>query len=163
MSCKHDFMRTGTVSLCRRCFKTDREIDLEVKLEAAESALAESRLKLEVQTESLAEETKRREQAEASCAVMRLRFEKYVRENCKLIRHGVADGLGKPDDVEGKCGGYAQNGDEPHYICQECVAAYDPEDEYNENVIAAGSALLAELQRYREAASSSAPAGEDAP
>jgi len=94
---------------------------------------------------------RRAEQAEASCAAMRLRFEKYVRENCKLIRHSVADGLGKPDDVEGKCGGYAQNGDEPHYICQECVAAYDPEDEYNENVIAAGSALLAELQRYREA------------
>jgi len=107
-----------------------------------------------------------KDKAEAQCAAMRLRFEKYVRENCKLIRHNVADGIGKPDNVEGKCGGYAQNGDEPHYICQECVAAYDSEAEYNEKIIDAGSALLAELQRYRDAASSSAQrgtAGEDAP
>ena len=91
-----------------------------------------------------------KERAEASCAAMRLRFEKYVRENCKLIRHCVADGLEKPDDVEGKCGGYCQNFDEPHQICQECVAAYDPEAEHNEEFADAGTAILADNKRMRE-------------
>ncbi len=91
------------------------------------------------------------EQAEAQCAAMRLRFEKYVRGNCKLIRHSVADGLDKPDEVEGKCGGYCQNFDEPHQICQECIAAYDPEAEYNDEVTDAGTAILADNKRMREA------------
>lgn len=91
------------------------------------------------------------EQAEAQCAAMRIRFEKYVRDNCKLIRHSVADGFGYPDDVEGKCGGYCQNYDEPHYVCQECVAAYDPENDYNEGIIDAASALLARMERMRKA------------
>lgn len=144
--------------VCWNCGKTKDEIDLEQQLAAANARIAElekSNKKWSIVVDDLKQlsETDKQcaEQAEAQAAAMRLRFEKYVRDNCKLIRHSVADGLGKPDDVEGKCGGYAQNGDEPHYICQECVAAYDPEDEYNENVIAAGSALLAELQRYREA------------
>ena len=101
--------------------------------------------------EVLNNEQNRAEQAEAQAAAMRLQFEKYVRENCKLIRHSVADGLDKPDDVDGKCGGYCQNFDEPHQICQECIAAYDPEAEYNDEVADAGTAILAENKRMREA------------
>lgn len=56
-------------------------------------------------------------------------YEAYVRNNCQLIRHSVVDGLGYPEEVNGKCGGYAQNYDEPHETCQKCVAVYDPETE----------------------------------
>ena len=111
------------------------------------------RAKATIDTHSeLAEHYKKQaEQTEAQAAAMRLQFEKYVRENCKLIRHSVADGLDKPDDVDGKCGGYCQNFDEPHQICQECIAAYDPEAEYNDEVADAGTAILAENKRMREA------------
>ncbi len=60
---------------------------------------------------------------------MRRQYEAYVKNNCKLIRHSVVDGIGNPEDIEGKCGGYAQNYDEPHETCQNCIAAYDPETE----------------------------------
>lgn len=69
------------------------------------------------------------ERLQADCAAIQLRFEKYVRENCKLIRLAVADGIGEPKEVEGKCGGYAQYGEEPHEKCQECIAAYNPDEE----------------------------------
>ena len=70
-----------------------------------------------------------RNQSQGAMARMRGDYEAYVRNNCQLIRHSVADGLGYPKEVEDKCGGYAQNYDEPHKTCQNCIAAYDPETE----------------------------------
>lgn len=89
------------------------------------------------------------EQTEAQAAAMRIRFEQYVRDNCKLIRHSVADGIGYPDDVDGKCGGYCQNYDEPHETCQTCVAYAYPDESDEEPD--AGSALLARMERMRTA------------
>lgn len=121
-----------------------RVAELEQDLTAQDMLIQEAKNGAEAMTAKF-------EQAEAQCAAMRLRFEKYVRGNCKLIRHSVADGLDKPDEVEGECGGYCQNFDEPHQICQECIAAYDPEAEYNDEVTDAGTAILADNKRMREA------------
>ena len=172
MSCKHEFIREEwIVEVCKKCDKLRAQTVFEDDLAAANARIAELEADLNeshvdehgtVWTRPTAEayclickaydawKTKA-EQAEAQCAAMRLRFEKYVRENCKLIRHSVADGLDKPDEVEGKCGGYCQNFDEPHQICQECIAAYDPDAEYNDEVTDAGTAILTENKRMREA------------
>lgn len=87
------------------------------------------------------------EAAEAERDTLRRQFEQYVRKNCSLIRHSVADGLGYPDEVEGKCGGYAQLGDEPHWMCQECVAGYNPDE-----ATTTGTSLLARLEAAEEVA-----------
>ena len=93
----------------------------------------------------------RAEQAEAQAAVMRQQYEQYVKDNCKMIRHGIADGIGKPDDVDGKCGGYSQGcSDEPHDECKLCIAMANNE-EYDEELGTAGAELLARVQRYETA------------
>lgn len=43
-------------------------------------------------------------------------------DNCKLIKMSLYDGLGRPELIDDKCGGYAGNMDEPHWRCQECKA-----------------------------------------
>jgi hypothetical protein len=52
---------------------------------------------------------------------------------CGLITRGLAKGLGYPERIEGKCEGYTcgPDDDEPHDMCKECIAAYDPEAEYS--------------------------------
>lgn len=91
--------------------------------------------------------TEAKEKAEAQCATIRFHFAKYVRKNCKHIRHAVVDGLGYPDDVDGKCGGYCQNFDEPHESCQTCVAYAYPDEDGEPD---AGAAILDQNKRMRE-------------
>lgn len=45
---------------------------------------------------------------------------KRTLENCSTVKKAIKIGLGKCETENGKCLGYANSGEEPHEICQEC-------------------------------------------
>jgi len=61
---------------------------------------------------------------------MRKMHERNVINNCDVIRRALIVGLGYPDTVDGKCGGYAmsETDDEPHDSCKNCLAGVDSEE-----------------------------------
>jgi len=117
-------------------------------IEQQAQEIEQARATIDTHSELVEHYKQRAEQAEASCAAMRLKFEQYARNKCKLIAQ-FSGKLGKPIIESGKCQGYAmsEHDDEPHYFCQECPACLHNDDDEQD----AGFALLAELQRYREA------------
>ena len=61
---------------------------------------------------------------------LRKMHERNVINNCDVIRRALIVGLGYPDTVDGKCGGYAmsETDDEPHDSCKNCLAGVDSEE-----------------------------------
>lgn len=58
--------------------------------------------------------------AEAEVESLKQQILKLQIKGCMMVKAASVDGIGEPEIVDGKCGGYAGNMDEPHDVCKTC-------------------------------------------
>jgi hypothetical protein len=112
---------------------TTRADQLQAKLIYAEDKIADLIKERNAWQEMWAKAEAARDTLAAQVGALRGALIDKTINTCGLITRGLAKGLGYPERIEGKCEGYTcgPDDDEPHDMCKECIAAYDPEAEYS--------------------------------